>query len=245
MKVGAYTDIGKVRQVNEDSFYIPQDISKDIPLFIVADGMGGHNAGEIASSLAINTVASYISEKFQECVKDRQNILRLLTEGILRANHVIYEKSLNDSSLEGMGTTLVAVLVYNNRLFIGHVGDSRIYVARRNKIYQLTRDHSYVEQLVKSGTITREQAANHPQKNIITRALGTDLVVEIDVSVRRTYAEDNLVLCTDGLTNLVSNEHIMQKISEQISCQQIAEDLVQTANEAGGTDNITVIVIKN
>lgn len=242
MRVGASTDTGMVRQLNEDCYYIPPNIDKDIHLFIVADGMGGHKAGEVASKIAIDTVVSYITAVYKDIAKDNPNLLRLLSESILKANKVVYERSKTDLRLEGMGTTLDVVLIDEGRLFIGHVGDSRVYVIRRNNIYQLTRDHSYVEQLVKSGTITREEANNHPQRNIITRALGTDEVVEIDVCVRRLFDNDRIVLCTDGLTNMVPDEQIKQMVVQLNSCQHTAEQLVMAANDAGGIDNVTVIV---
>ncbi len=245
MRVGAVTDIGKVRQINEDNYYIPQDISAHIPLFVVADGMGGHNAGEFASKEAIDVVTGYLYQNYDNCNKDRNNIIQMIKESILCANQAIYQKSQSDPNLQGMGTTLVVVLIYNGKLYIGHVGDSRVYAIRRNNIYQLTRDHSYVEQLVNNGTITREQALNHPQKNIITRALGTEENVEIDLSVRKFFKKDTIILCTDGLTNLVTDEEIKQKAVKFNSCQYLAEELVNTANDNGGNDNITIVVIRD
>ena len=244
MRVGACTDKGTVRQINEDCFYIPQDISRDISLFIVADGMGGHKAGEVASKDAVNAVVKHITNNFESYVNENGNLLNLFKESILWANHAIFEKSLTDASLDGMGTTLAAVLIHNNKLYIGHVGDSRVYAVRRNNIYQLTRDHSYVEHLVENGTITRDQAANHPQRNIITRALGCEEIVEIDVSIRKFFDKDTFIICSDGLTNYISDNQIMDKVRSLDSCQQIAEDLVKMANDAGGNDNITVVIIK-
>ena len=244
MRVGACTDTGTVRQINEDCYYIPQDINRDIPLFIVADGMGGHRAGEVASKDAVDSVVKHITDNFENYVNENVNLLKLLKESILRANHIIYEKSLTDVSLDGMGTTLAAVLIHNNKLYIGHVGDSRVYVVRRNNIYQLTRDHSYVEHLVENGTITRDQAASHPQRNIITRALGCEEIVEIDVSIRKFFDIDTFIMCSDGLTNYITDEQIMRKVQSSDSCQQIAEELVEMANSAGGSDNITVVIIK-
>lgn len=244
MKVGAFTAIGKVRQINEDSFYIPRDIDNDIPLFIVADGMGGHNAGEIASSKAIELVVEYINKNFIDYKKKEDSLTKLLSEAILRANHNIYKKSISNSNMTGMGTTLTAVLIDNNKVYIAHVGDSRAYTVKKNHIYQLTKDHSYVEQLINNGKITREEAINHPQKNIITRAIGVEGIVEIDISVRHFEKNDKFILCTDGLTNLVSDEQILKIIQGNKSCQSTAEKLVNMADDLGGKDNITVIVIK-
>ena len=244
MKVGAVTAIGKVRQINEDSFYIPS-VDNDIALFIVADGMGGHNAGEIASSEAIQLVVEHINKNYDEYQKQESSITKLLSEAILTANHIIYQKSISDPALEGMGTTFSSVIIEKGKIYIGHVGDSRVYAIKKNNIYQLTRDHSYVEQLIKNGTITREEAVNHPQKNVITRALGAEVIVETDISVRHFQKNDKLILCTDGLTNLVSDKQILETVQNCESCQDAAEKLVNMANDLGGTDNITVIIIKN
>ena len=245
MNVGACSDKGIVRQLNEDSFYIPVQMNDDsIALFIVADGMGGHMAGEIASKEAVHAVVDYIKENYaKEASIARSNLINLINESILFANKQIYDKSLSDINLSGMGTTFAIALIHNESLYIGHVGDSRIYLLRRGTLYQLTRDHSYVEELVSSGTITREEAANHPQKNIITRALGTEEIVEIDICVRKMYKNDTLILCTDGLTNMVDVETIKSTVEGLDSSQEAAEMLVSYANQAGGTDNITVIVV--
>ncbi|MGE5474867.1 MAG: Stp1/IreP family PP2C-type Ser/Thr phosphatase [Ignavibacteriales bacterium] len=247
MNVGAYSDKGMVRQINEDSYYVPIDTNdSSILLFIVADGMGGHMAGEIASKEAVDAVVSYITENYEkEASNARSNLINLINESILYANKRIYEKSLSDSNLSGMGTTFAIALIHNESLYIGHVGDSRIYLLRRDNLYQLTRDHSYVEELVSSGTITREEAANHPQKNIITRALGTEEIVEIDICVRKFYKHDRLILCTDGLTNMVDDDSIKLVVNKPVTSKEIAEELVSLANEAGGNDNITVIIVSN
>lgn len=247
MDVGAYSDKGMARQINEDSYYIPSEINDNsIMLFIVADGMGGHMAGEIASKEAVGAVVRYITENYEkEASNARSNLINLINESILYANKQIYEKSLSDVKLNGMGTTFAIALIHNESLYIGHVGDSRVYLLRRDNLYQLTRDHSYVEELVSSGTITREEAANHPQKNIITRALGTEEIVEIDICVRKFYKNDKLILCTDGLTNMVDDESIKLAVEKSASSQEAAEELVSLANKAGGKDNITVIIVSD
>lgn len=246
LKVGAFSDKGKVRQVNEDSCYIPEDSSNGILLFIAADGMGGHRAGEIASKDAINCAVKYINDNYEKEINaSKGNLINLINESILYANKCIFEKSLSNENLNGMGTTFSMALIYNESLYVGHIGDSRVYLYRKGNLYQLTRDHSYVEELVSSGTITREEAANHPQKNIITRALGTDEFVEIDIAIRKFYKNDKIILCTDGLTNMVSEDTLKQVVEEKIQPQEAAEKLVELANDAGGTDNITVIIIEN
>ena len=247
LNFGAYSDKGMVRQINEDSFYVPSEINDNrILLFIVADGMGGHMAGEVASKEAVDAVVRYISENYEkEASNVRSNLINLINESILYANKQIYEKSLSDLNLSGMGTTFAIALIHNESLYIGHVGDSRIYLLRKNSLFQLTRDHSYVEELVSSGTITREEAANHPQKNIITRALGTEEIVEIDICVRKIYKNDTLILCTDGLTNMVDEETIKATVENEEPSLEAAKKLVALANQTGGTDNITVVIVNN
>lgn len=244
VRVGAFTHMGMLRQKNEDSFYIPRDIEEQIPLFVIADGMGGCNAGEIASKEAIDSVVSFINENYHNCPKDRKSILKLLTDSIMHANDLVFKKSLSEEILNGMGTTLIVVLVHNNKLYIGHIGDSRVYAVKNNRILQLTRDHSYVEQLVERGIITREQASAHPRKNYITRAIGCEDNVEVDLSVRKFFDDEIFILCTDGLTNMISDEKIMEVVLENEFPQAAVEELIKSANSAGGLDNITVIVLK-
>ena len=159
------------------------------------------------------------------------------------ANMVVYEKAKENPELQGMGTTLEICLIYNNKAYIGHVGDSRIYRIRKQFIRKLTQDHSYVQKLVKEGTITNEQAAHHPQKNMLMKALGCNAFVEPDVMVKGFLKDDILIICSDGLTNLVDQETIYEMASKNI--EQATKDLVNLANDRGGYDNITVIVIKN
>ena len=159
------------------------------------------------------------------------------------ANMVVYEKAKEDKELEGMGTTLEVCLIYNNKAYIGHIGDSRIYRIRKDFIRKLTQDHSYVQKLVKDGTITQEEAVHHPQKNMLMKALGCNAFVEPDVMVRGFQKEDILLMCSDGLTNLVGQETLYEMASQNI--EQATKDLVNLAKEKGGYDNITVIIIKN
>ena len=162
MRILAKSDIGKARDMNQDCFYV-SDLNKDeIKLYIVADGMGGYKGGEIASSLAVKSVKNFVFNNFKKSRKDRESILQLLKAAIEYANMIVYEKSKEDPELQDMGTTLDACLIYNNKVFIGHVGDSRVYRIRKNFMRKLTSDHSYVEKLVKEGTITKEEAYNHP-----------------------------------------------------------------------------------
>lgn len=242
IKAYAKTDIGKLRENNQDYYYISNSLD-EVQLYILADGMGGYNGGEIASKLAVQTAKSYIENNFKEIEKDRDSIIQLVASSMEYANMVVYEKSKESKELEGMGTTLEICLIYNNRAFIGHVGDSRIYRIRKQFMRKLTQDHSYVQKLVKDGTITQEEATHHPQKNMLMKALGCNAFVEPDVMAKGFLKEDILVICSDGLTNLVPQEEIFQLAKNNI--EQAPKALIEIANKNGGYDNITVVIIKN
>lgn len=242
IKAYAKSDKGKVREINEDYFYISTSLD-EVQLYILADGMGGYNGGEIASSLAVQTAKNYIENNFKETEKDKDSIIQLLGSSMEYANMIVYEKAKENPELQGMGTTLEICLIYNNKVYIGHVGDSRIYRIRKNFIRKLTQDHSYVQKLVKEGTITKEQAEHHPQKNMLMKALGCNAFVEPDVMVKGFLKDDILIMCSDGLSNLVGQETIYEMASQNI--EQATKDLVKLANDRGGYDNITVVIIKN
>ncbi len=242
IKAYAKSDVGKVREMNQDSFYISNSLD-EVQLYMLADGMGGYNGGEIASKLAIQTAKSYIENNFKEVPKDRDSIIQLLGSSMEYANMVVYEKSKENPELEGMGTTLEICLIYNNKVYIGHIGDSRIYRIRKEIIRKLTQDHSYVQKLVKDGTITKEEAEHHPQKNMLMKALGCNAFIEPDVMVKGFLKDDILVISSDGLTNLVKQEEIFEIAKKDF--EQAPKELVNMANDRGGFDNITVIVIKN
>lgn len=205
--------------------------------------MGGYNGGEIASQLAIQTAKNYIENNFKDIEKDRDSIIQLLGSSMEYANMVVYEKAKENPELQGMGTTLEICLIYNNKAYIGHVGDSRIYRVRKQFIRKLTQDHSYVQKLVKEGTITKEQAEHHPQKNMLMKALGCNAFVEPDVMVKGFLKDDILIMCSDGLSNMVDQQTIYEMASKNI--EQATKDLVQLAKDRGGYDNITVVIIKN
>ena len=204
---------------------------------------GGDNGGEIASKLAVQTAKNYIENNFKDIEKDKDSIIQLLGSSMEYANMVVYEKSKETPELQGMGTTLEICLIYNNKAYIGHVGDSRIYRVRKQFIRKLTQDHSYVQKLVKEGTITKEQAEHHPQKNMLMKALGCNAFVEPDVMVKGFLKDDIIIMCSDGLSNLVDQETIYEMASKNI--EQGTKDLVQLAKDRGGYDNITVVIIKN
>lgn len=242
MKVFAKSDIGRAREMNQDAYYASQP-SDTVGLYIVADGMGGYNGGEIASSLAVTSAKNYIENNFAEIEHTKEKLQELVKNAIEYANMIVYEKSKEIEQLEGMGTTIEVALVHNNRVYIGHVGDSRIYRIRKNFIRKLTTDHSYVEKLVKDGTITRDQAEHHPKKNMLTNALGCTSYVEPDILVKGFQKDDILVLTTDGLTNMVSDEKIYSIVTDII--EVAADELIEKANQAGGLDNITVVIVLN
>lgn len=243
MKIYAETDIGNVRKINQDSFYILEE-NENCKLCILADGMGGYTGGEVASRLACMSAAEYIKENFDsEKQYSKEEILEIIKRAMEYANYVVYEKSKQEEELEQMGTTLEICLIYNNRAHIGHIGDSRIYRIRQGIMRKITVDHSYVQKLVKDGTITKEEAINHPKKNMLMKALGCNAFVEPDVSVKGFLREDILLMTSDGLTNMVKQEDIFKIAKGNIEKAPIK--LVELANENGGLDNITVVVIKN
>ena len=170
IKAYAKSDVGRVREMNQDSYYISDSLD-EVQLYMLADGMGGYQGGEIASDLAIQSARSYIMNNFDQIEKDKDSIIQLLASSMEYANMIVYEKSKESKELEGMGTTLEICLIFNNKVFIGHIGESRIYRIRKEFIRKLTQDHSYVQKLVKDGTITQEEAVHHPQKNMLMKAL--------------------------------------------------------------------------
>lgn len=240
MRAFGKSDIGKVRDMNQDSFYIssPQD---EIQIFIVADGMGGYKGGEVASKLAVETSKNYIINNFNSIEHDRESILNLIKSAIEYANLVVYEKSKEVPELENMGTTIDICLILQNKVYIGHVGDSRVYRKRKEFFRKLTTDHSYVQKLVSDGTITKEEAYNHPKKNMLIKALGCSSFVEPDVMVKGFLKDDILLMCSDGLTNMLRDEEIVQIINQNPI--EACNRLVNEANDKGGLDNITAVII--
>ena len=242
MRIQGKSDIGKAREMNQDSFYVSED-NDEIKLFILADGMGGYKGGEIASKLAVISAKNFITNNFSKIEKEKEEILKLISDSIEYANFVVYEKSKESPEISDMGTTLDICLIYNNKIFIGHIGDSRIYRIRKNVIRKLTNDHSYVAQLVKEGKITKEEAYNHPRKNMLLKAVGCNSLVEPDVMYKGFLKDDILLMCSDGLTNMLRDEEIYQILLE--NPEKPVEALIKNANNAGGNDNITAIVVDN
>ncbi len=236
----AKTDVGKVRENNQD-YYDVSAIDDETKLYILADGMGGYNGGEVASKLATESAKEYIHKNFEKNNKGRDEILQLVKDAALYANRVVFEKSNKEKDLEGMGTTLEICLIYNNKAYIGHIGDSRIYRIRKGVMRKLTKDHSYVQKLVEDGTITREEANTHPKKNMLIKALGCMPYVEPDIRGRNLEENDILIMCSDGLTNMISEEKIFEIV--QNNPENAVNELVDEANRLGGYDNITVVII--
>jgi protein phosphatase len=230
----AQTDIGMVRKTNEDSF-----IFSPPHLFVVADGMGGHVAGEIASNLGASTIQEYI-KNCRELSDWEYN----LKEAIIQANTIIYQMSQAKSECLGMGTTVTAVYADGSDIYWGHVGDSRLYLIRENKLLQITNDHSLVGELVQSGSITPEEALVHPHRNILTRAVGTSDTIAVDSGRFLQQPADRLLLCTDGLTNMVSEEDILSICLQYENPQKVVNKLVEQAGQTGGYDNITAIIVE-
>lgn len=240
MRAFAKSDVGKVREMNQDSFYISKT-TDDLQLYILADGMGGYNGGEIASKLAVKSAKSYIATNFSTIEHDRESIINLIKSAIEYANMIVYEKSKQSPELEGMGTTIDVCLIYGGKIYIGHVGDSRVYRKRKDFFRKLTTDHSYVQQLVSDGTITVDEADNHPKKNMLTKALGCTAFVEPDVFAKGYLKDDIILMCSDGLTNMVKENEISKILSD--NPEKAYKILINKANENGGYDNITVITV--
>lgn len=237
------TDIGMQRKDNQDRIYIPTG-KDNIKLFIVADGMGGANAGGTASSMAIEYVRQYIMERYEETQEDKEKVEELIRNAIINANNYVYMKSNENPEYKGMGTTLIVVLIIKNKVFVGHVGDSRVYRIRKNIMRQLTKDHSYVQTLVQSGTITKAEAENHPQKNMLMKVIGCEERVEPDVMVRGFIKDDVILMCSDGLTNMMRTDEIYDEVvNGKSNLEKTCNCLIDNSNKNGGYDNISVILI--
>lgn len=243
MRILAKSDVGKAREMNQDYYYVTPAQDETIKLYILADGMGGYKGGEVASNLAVNNVKNYICNNFSKIPKEKEEILNLINSAIEYANMIVYEKSLEIQDLHDMGTTLDVVIIYGNKIYIGHVGDSRVYRVRKNIIRKLTSDHSYVEKLVKDGSITKEEAYNHPNKNMLLKAVGCNNLVKPDVFCKGFLKGDILLICSDGLTNMLKDNEIYSILLN--NPEKPVEALINEANELGGLDNITAIIVDN
>lgn len=238
METYALTDMGIARSMNEDYFYISEESLGHLPnLFIVADGMGGHKAGEFASRYTVDAIVKSV----KKCRKKDPGAI--LQTGISAANEAIREHTRIHPNMRGMGTTVVAATYKNGLLTVANVGDSRLYLVGE-KMRQITVDHSLVQELIRIGEITEEQAKTHPDKNVITRAIGPEKVVKIDFFEVNIDPGDKVLLCSDGLTNMVQDEEIQMILcAKDMALDKKVELLVDTANKNGGKDNITVVVM--
>ncbi|MDO5689372.1 MAG: Stp1/IreP family PP2C-type Ser/Thr phosphatase [Tissierellia bacterium] len=238
MQYFARSDIGKVRAINEDS--VLALTREGYHLFIVCDGLGGHLSGEVASSLAIQTIADFIDTHYGE--GEFADCKRLIEESLQAANRKIYHESLSDQQLSNMGTTAEVSLVVDEDLYIGHVGDSRVYLHREGALTQLTIDHSLINDLIASGSVTPEDAKNMGQRNIITRALGVESGLLVDLHTMTLKSGDILMMCSDGLTNGVEDDKIHEVLELPIEPEEKVDMLIYMANASGGYDNSTIIL---
>ena len=237
IKSFSVTDIGRKRKLNQDFVYSSDEAVGNLKnVYIVADGMGGHQAGDYASKCTVETMVREIKGCFE------QSPIRILSRAIRIANDQVRRKAREDESLYGMGTTVVAATVLGKYLQVAHVGDSRLYIINE-EVRQITRDHSLVEEMVRMGGLDREAARNHPDKNIITRAIGARDTIEIDFFHEELKSGDLILMCSDGLTNMLEDEEISRILKTPGTIEERAERLIDAANQNGGRDNIAVILI--
>lgn len=239
MKSYSITDVGQKRTVNQDFVFTSETPVGNLPnLFVVADGMGGHKAGDFASSYAVEVLLSTIRED------ENSNPVKIIRAAIENANTQLLREASDNETMSGMGTTMVLVTILGHYAYVANVGDSRLYLVDENKISQITKDHSLVEEMVRMGEISRDDARNHPDKNIITRALGAGRDVDVDFFDIRLTPGDILLLCSDGLSNMVPDEDIRQVIRTSETLEETGRRLVSMANDNGGRDNIAVVLVE-
>lgn len=242
MKIVARTDVGLIRDNNQDS-YTAFELTESAVLAVVCDGMGGAAEGALASSLAIKAIKERITDRYFDGMSDL-SIKSLIVSAIENANSNIFELSLTDEKYQGMGTTVVAAIITNSFVYVAHAGDSRAYKISDGALAQITTDHSVVQRMVDNGQITKEEAKDHPDKHIITRALGVDESIKVDFCQESFEDEDIIILCSDGLTNYVGGEDIL-RLTDDGCYYDYANRLVDLANQNGGGDNVTVVAVQN
>ncbi len=237
MKTFSKTDIGMVREVNQDYVFVSDLPVGNLPnLFVVADGMGGHKAGEFASRFTVEVVKEALADSSEETPE------AMIIRAITSANRKLLETAKQDSRMEGMGTTLVVATVIEHTLYLANVGDSRLYLLN-DEIKQVTKDHSLVQEMVRLGGIKQEEAKNHPDKNIITRAIGAKEDVEVDFYEYRLKQGDMILMCTDGLSNMVEDEEMLHIVKGSRDVVEAVEGLIERANQNGGKDNIGIVIV--
>lgn len=241
MSIAAASDTGRARKNNEDSYFIYQN--EALIGGCVADGMGGHNSGELASAMACDLIKQYIISRFSPAM-DYMEMSELIRRAFVNANTEIYKRSKAEPQNSGMGTTGSMAVIYKSKLIVAHVGDSRVYKLKGGNIYRITEDHSFVGELVRMGEINEQTARLHPNRNYITRALGAEPDVRVDMHIEQ-YDRETIVICSDGLSNMVSDEQIQSLIAENETLKEGAAALIELANRKGGNDNITLIIFDN
>lgn len=240
MRAFGKTDTGSVRPTNQDAYILGQ-LSDTCLFAVVCDGMGGANGGNVASAMAIQVISGRITEGFREDMQGN-SIYHMLESAISAANIEIFDRAMAEPELRGMGTTVVAALICGETAYIAHVGDSRAYLITPEQITQITRDHSIVQDMVEKGQLTQSEARNHPRKHFITRALGVEDTVECDYTELTIPKDSTLLICTDGLTNMIESDDIYNTV-KSTGAQEAIDCLIASANQAGGSDNITVVTI--
>lgn len=235
MRIAAASDIGPRRPTNQDLYW------HDQRLLVVADGMGGHAGGEVAAQVAIDTVKNWV---YPSPDLSEERLKEAVTQAMVAANEEVYDRAERESALRGMGTTLTMALIAGACAVVGHVGDSRAYLFRDGSLVQLTTDHSVTNELVRIGGLTESEALAHPYRNLLTRALGAERHVEVDVETLRLRPGDALMLCTDGLTNVLDDREIARTLTEHADPQRAVDLLVTHANQRGGSDNVTVVLAR-
>ena len=241
------SDVGKVRKNNEDYCMgeIIQTEDDCIGIFALADGMGGHKKGEVASKIAVDSIIDFLKENILKSCGIKMDYLDdVIKQGYNYANQKIFDKVSEDSSCEGMGTTLVVAVIYKDDMIMANVGDSRGYLLHNDEFRRITRDHSVVEELVNANLITEEEARVHPRRNQITRAMGAEEIIIVDIFREKVEKGDMILLATDGLTGCVEDEDIKNIIKQDKDIKEICEDLINQANDNSGKDNISVILSK-
>ncbi|NLB91033.1 MAG: Stp1/IreP family PP2C-type Ser/Thr phosphatase [Clostridiales bacterium] len=229
MRATGKTHVGLVRKNNQDFFFITDG------LYIIADGMGGHNGGEIASSQAVKLL--------KQALKDKEPAIETLEKAIIQVNSTLFEMQLKEESLSGMGTTLTVLWEKSEELLLGHVGDSRAYLFREDRLVQITQDHSIVAEMVRQGLLTKSQAKKHPYRNVVTRAVGSAEEIEVDTLTLERKPKDIWLLCSDGLTSMVPDEKIYRTIKEN-PLEEALEKLLKKALEQGGKDNVSIVLLQ-
>jgi len=246
MEFWGITDSGKVRKHNQDFYKMQSNEDNGIAILVVCDGMGGANAGNVASELAAEAFMENMSSLVEDSNDkfDQQKVAAMVTDAVLSANAVVFDKSLHDEEFAGMGTTLTAAVSTGEGEVVANIGDSRLYHVRKNKITQITKDHSVVEDMIERGEITRSEARHHPSRNLITRALGTSFYEPPDIFLLNLEPGDFIILCSDGLSNVVLDREMLYELKRGDTVRESCEALVDMALERGAPDNVTAVILK-